>query len=63
MWEKRPVGATGRFLLSDHEWRCGSRRKGLGNEMLPLKPGPALDTVIWKNGVSRSGKLALATRV
>ncbi len=27
-----------------------------GSEVLSLKPGPALDTVVWKNGVSRSGK-------
>ena len=27
-----------------------------GSEALSLKPGPVLDTVIWKNGVSRSGK-------
>lgn len=26
------------------------------SEALSLKPGPVLDTVIWKNGVSRSGK-------
>lgn len=30
--------------------------KNLGSEALSLKPGPALDTVIWKNGMSRSGK-------
>lgn len=30
--------------------------KNPGSEVLSLKPGPALDTVIWKNGVSRSGK-------
>lgn len=27
-----------------------------GSEALSLKPGPALDVVIWKNGVSMSGK-------
>jgi hypothetical protein len=27
-----------------------------GSEALSLKPGPALDVVIWKNGVSRMGK-------
>ncbi len=30
--------------------------KNPGSEVLSLKTGPALDTVIWKNGVSRSGK-------
>ena len=30
--------------------------KNPGSEVLSLKPGPALYTVIWKNGVSRSGK-------
>lgn len=30
--------------------------KNPGSEVLSLKPGPVLDTVIWKNGVSRSGK-------
>ena len=30
--------------------------KNPGSEALSLKPGPVLDTVIWKNGVSRSGK-------
>ncbi len=30
--------------------------KNPGSEALSLKPRPALNTVIWKNGVSRSGK-------
>jgi hypothetical protein len=30
--------------------------KNPGSEALSLKPGPVLATVIWKNGVSRSGK-------
>jgi hypothetical protein len=30
--------------------------KNPGSEVLSLKPGPVLETVIWKNGVSRSGK-------
>ena len=30
--------------------------KNPGSEALSLKSGPALDVVIWKNGVSRSGK-------
>ena len=30
--------------------------KNPGSEVLSLKQGSVLDTVIWKNGVSRSGK-------
>ena len=30
--------------------------KNPGSEALSLKSGSSLDTVIWKNGVSRSGK-------
>ena len=34
--------------------------KNPGSEVLSLKLGPVLDTVIWKNGVSRSGKRVCA---
>lgn len=33
------------------------------SETLSLKPGPVLDAVIWKNGVSRTGKRVSADHI